>query len=38
MFKLRLAKPVLVALAACAATVTICGAAFADDDQTQALK
>ena len=38
MFKLRLAKPVLVALAACAATVTICGVAFADDDQTQALK
>jgi len=38
MFKPRLAKPVLVALAACAATVTICGVAFADDDQTQALK
>ena len=38
MLKSRLAKPVLVALAACAATVTICGVAFADDDQTQALK
>ncbi len=38
MFKPRLAKPALAALAACAATVTICGVAFADDDQTQALK
>jgi predicted porin len=38
MFKLRLAKPVLVALAACATTATVCGVAFADDDQTQALK
>jgi hypothetical protein len=28
----------LVALAACAATVTVSGAAFADDAQTQALK
>src|SRR5271156_781079 len=38
MLKLKLAKPMLVALAACAATVTFNGAAFADDAQTQALK
>ena len=38
MLKLKLAKPMLVALAACAATVAFNGAAFADDAQTQALK
>ena len=38
MLKSRLAKPMLVALAACAATVATCGIAFADDAQTQALK
>src|SRR5580693_2899932 len=38
MLKLNLAKPMLVTLAACAATVTFNGAAFADDAQTQALK
>lgn len=39
MFKFKLAKPVLVALAAGAASVTFNGAVFADDDaQTQALK
>jgi len=39
MLKFKLAKPVLVALAACAASITFNGAVFADDDaQTQALK
>jgi predicted porin len=38
MFKFRLAKPMLLALAAYAGTVATCGAVFADDDQTQALK
>jgi len=38
MLKFRLAKPLLLALAACAGTVATCGAVFADDDQTQALK
>jgi predicted porin len=38
MLKFRLAKPMLLALAACAGTVATCGAVFADDDQTQALK
>ena len=39
MLHLKLAKPVMVALAACAATCAIGGAAFADDAQdTQALK
>jgi predicted porin len=38
MLKSRLAKPMLLALAACAGTVATCGAVFADDDQTQALK
>jgi predicted porin len=39
MLKSKLAKPMLVALAACAASVTFNGAVFADDDaQTQALK
>ena len=38
MQKLRLAKPMLVALAACAASVAFNGAVFADDAQTQALK
>src|ERR1700692_2958836 len=38
MFKLKLAKPMLVALAACAASVAFNGVVFADDAQTQALK
>src|ERR1700730_8649030 len=38
MVKFRLAKPMLVALAACAASVAFNGAVFADDAQTQALK
>jgi len=38
MLKSRLAKPVLVALAACAASVAFNGVVFADDPQTQALK
>ena len=38
MLKFKLAKPMLLALAACAGTVATCGAVFADDDQTQALK
>src|ERR1700744_2459523 len=38
MLKFRLAKPMLLALAACAGTVATCGAVFADDDQTAALK
>src|SRR5580692_7120916 len=39
MVKSKLARPMLVALAACAASVTFNGAVFADDDaQTQALK
>jgi predicted porin len=38
MLKSRLAKPMLLALAVCAGTVAMCGAVFADDDQTQALK
>jgi len=38
MLKLRLAKPMLVALAACAASVAFNGVVFADDAQTQALK
>jgi predicted porin len=38
MLNSKLAKPMLVALAACAAAVTFNGAAFADDAQTQALK
>src|SRR5580704_10058611 len=38
MLKLKLAKPMLVALAACAASVAFNGAVFADDAQTQALK
>lgn len=38
MLKSRLAKPMLVALAACAATVALNGVVFADDAQTQALK
>jgi predicted porin len=38
MFKSRSAKPVLVALAACAASVAFNGVVFADDAQTQALK
>jgi len=38
MLKSRLAKAMLLALAACAGTVATCGAVFADDDQTQALK
>src|SRR6202051_101625 len=36
--KLKLAKPMLVALAACAASVAFNGVVFADDAQTQALK
>ena len=38
MLKSRLAKPMLVALAACAASVAFHGVVFADDAQTQALK
>jgi predicted porin len=38
MLKSRLAKPMLVALAACAASVAFNGVVFADDAQTQALK
>src|ERR1700692_1067497 len=38
MLKFRLAKPMLVALAACAASVAFNGIVFADDAQTQALK
>ena len=38
MFKFRLARPMLVALAACAASAAFNGAVFADDAQTQALK
>src|SRR5579859_4281259 len=38
MLKFTLAKPMLVALAACAASVAFNGIVFADDAQTQALK
>src|SRR5882724_12543437 len=38
MLKFKLAKPMLVALAACAASVAFNGIVFADDAQTQALK
>ncbi|MHB8475604.1 MAG: porin [Steroidobacteraceae bacterium] len=38
MLKLKLARPMLVALAACAASVAFNGVVFADDAQTQALK
>src|SRR3981189_530904 len=38
MLKFKWAKPMLVALAACAASVAFNGAVFADDAQTQALK
>ena len=38
MVKFKLAKPMLVALAACAASVAVNGVVFADDAQTQALK
>src|ERR1700730_10555308 len=38
MLKLKLAKPMLVALAACAASVAFNGIVFADDAQPQALK
>ena len=38
MLKLKLAKPMLVALAACAASVAFNGVVFADDAETQALK
>ena len=38
MLNSRLAKPMLVALAACTASVAFNGAVFADDGQTQALK
>src|SRR5882757_5418984 len=38
MLKSKVAKPVLVALAACAASVAFNGIVFADDAQTQALK
>jgi predicted porin len=38
MLKIKLAKPMLVALAACAASVSFNGIVFADDAQTQALK
>src|ERR1700693_566937 len=38
MLKFRSAKPVLVALAACAASAAFNGVVFADDAQTQALK
>src|ERR1700720_1264505 len=38
MLKFKLAKPMLVAIAACAASVAFNGIVFADDAQTQALK
>ncbi len=38
MLKFKLARPMLVALAACAASVAFNGVVFADDAQTQALK
>src|SRR3981081_3414581 len=38
MLKLKMAKPMLVALAACACSVAFNGIVFADDAQTQALK
>src|ERR1700733_2025041 len=38
MLKLKLAKPMLVGLAACAASVAFNSVVFADDAQTQALK
>ena len=38
MLKLKLARPMLVALAACAASVALNSVVFADDAQTQALK
>ena len=38
MLKIKLAKPMLVALAACAASVAFNGIVFADDAQTKALK
>src|SRR5450631_4771548 len=38
MLNFRLAKPMLVALAACAASVAFNSVVFADDAQTQALK
>src|SRR5216684_6895740 len=38
MLKFKLVKPMLVALAACAASVAFNGVVFADDAQTQALK
>src|SRR5580693_6657112 len=38
MLKLKLAKRMLVALAACAASAAFNGVVFADDAQTQALK
>ena len=38
MVKLKLARPMLVALAACAASVAFNSVVFADDAQTQALK
>src|SRR5271155_1929572 len=38
MLKFKFAKPMLVALAACAASVAFNGVVFADDAQTQALK
>src|ERR1700719_3450666 len=38
MLKSRWAKPMLVALAACSATIAFNGIVFADDAQTQALK
>src|SRR3984893_11200299 len=38
MLKFKLAKPMLVALAACAASIAFNGIVFADDAQTQALK
>src|ERR1700733_13866785 len=38
MLKFKLAKPMLVAFAACAASAAFNGVVFADDAQTQALK
>jgi len=38
MLRFKLAKPMLVALAACAASAAFNGVVFADDAQTQALK
>ncbi len=38
MLKIKLAKPMLVALAACAASVAFNGIVFADDAQTKALQ